>query len=451
MFTSPENACQYWPVLIVLHPVHHRHDAEARKITGGFQDMTASSLALIPAFEAGDELAIPKRIVLFNVKYSPNLGDGLLGECLERELARALPGCAVVSIDLAGRSAYPARHGGGRGSMLALLDRCPPALRRIAARIALDMMLAVRLRRGYRAGLEGAEAVVVGGGNLLSDADLNFPVKLAGALAEAARAGLPVAVHAVGVAPHWSRAGTRLFAGAFARARLVSASVRDEASQAAWRRHFAGRTIAMAQVVVDPGMLASLHYPRAAPTAEPGPIGFCVTDPRGVRYHADCAAAAPLESWYPAALRALVEAGFEVALFTNGSAEDRRYLMDRHAQWIRHAKGPVTLQQAFDTPADLATFVSGCAAVVGHRLHACIAAHAFGVPAIGLRWDGKLDSFFALAGRRAHVLDPATVPAGEIAARVHAAMAERVDPGPLIARARREIAQFAGVLQDACK
>ena len=45
------------------------------------------------------------KIALLNVKFSPNLGDGLLSECLERELAEALPGATVVSIDLAGRAA----------------------------------------------------------------------------------------------------------------------------------------------------------------------------------------------------------------------------------------------------------------------------------------------------------------------------------------------------------
>ena len=41
-----------------------------------------------------------------NVKYSPNLGDGLLAECLEAELRSARPGVETRSIDLAGRTAY---------------------------------------------------------------------------------------------------------------------------------------------------------------------------------------------------------------------------------------------------------------------------------------------------------------------------------------------------------
>jgi len=35
-----------------------------------------------------------RRIALLNVKYSPNLGDGLLSECLEAELARTFQSIA---------------------------------------------------------------------------------------------------------------------------------------------------------------------------------------------------------------------------------------------------------------------------------------------------------------------------------------------------------------------
>ena len=416
--------------------------------------MNAPSIGIraAPAHGAGrsgpDQRPPLERVVLFNVKYSPNLGDGLLSECLERELALSLPGCEVVSVDLAGRTAYPSAAGKTRAAALALLERCPAALRRIAARAMLEVLLATRLRRRYRKGLAGADAVVVGGGNLLTDSDLNFPMKIAGALAEAARLSLPVAVYAAGVSPQWSPTGTRLFAGALARSRLVWASVRDRRSQEGWSAHLGSRVRA-AELVVDPGVLASRHYPGGAKANGARPVGLCVTDPLAVRYHSGAACAASLDAWYPAALRSLVQHGFEVALFTNGSPEDRDYLHGRFHEWIRHARGPVTLARSFETPADLAGFVSGCDAVVGHRMHACIAAYSFGVPAVGLRWDVKLDSFFELAGRSAHMLDPATVDAGETGARTAAAIADRLDPAPLIARAQAEVAAFAALLQAA--
>lgn len=362
----------------------------------------------------------------------------------------SLPGCEVLSVDLAGRVDYPSSHGKGRGLALAVLDRCPPVIRRIVARTLLELLLTVRLRRHYRAGLAGADAVVVGGGNLLTDADLNFPMKISGALREAARKSIPVAIYAVGVSPDWSAAGTRLFTRALAKANLVRASVRDRRSQNGWSAHLASEGIPAAELVVDPGVLASLHYHVARRQGYGRKVGFCVTDPLAVRYHSERSSAASLEQWYPAALRSLVEQGFEVALFTNGSPEDREYLHTRFHAWIRHARGPVTLSRSFESPADLAAFVAGCNAIVGHRMHACIAAYSFGVPAVGLRWDAKLDSFFELAGRSAHMLDPATIKADELGLRTAATISDRLDPAPLIAQARAEIAHFSTFLRSAC-
>lgn len=415
--------------------------------------MNASSNAIRPAMtpdgSAQDEARLLSRIVLLNVKYSPNLGDGLLSECLERELARALPDCEVTSIDLAGRTGYPSGYGRTRGTALALLERLPGRLRRCAAWTMLRLVIAVRLRRHYSAGLEGAEAVIVGGGNLLTDADLNFPMKISDALAQAARRDLPVVIYAVGVSSRWSRWGSRIFAQALERSRLAWASVRDEGSQRAWQRHFAGYAVPPAQLTVDPGVLASSHYPQSLRRPGTRKIGVCITDPLAVRYHSDAACAANLEAWYPAALRSLVEHGFEVVLFTNGSPEDREYLHHRLHAWVRQAKGPVMLGRSFNTPGDLAALVSGCDAIVGHRMHACIAAYSFGIPAIGLRWDEKLDSFFRLAGRAEHMLDPSAIAAEEMGTRTAAAIADHFDPAPLAARARSEVEALAATLRTA--
>ncbi|MEE4451351.1 polysaccharide pyruvyl transferase family protein [Novosphingobium resinovorum] len=404
---------------------------------------------LVPA-DAPCPAPIPRRIALLNVKFSPNLGDGLLCECLEKELAHALPGCEVMSVDLAGRQAYPSGHGRGRGMVMALLERCPAVLRRLAAWAILRLLLAIRLHRHFRAGLAGAEIVVLGGGNLFTDADLNFPMKIAGALAQARRSRLPVAVYAIGVSKRWSPHGAKLFIRALRRSRLVWACVRDQGSSDSWRAHFQDHPVRPANIAVDPGVLASLHYPRA--TRGTGTrIGLCITDPLAVRYHSDGSSGGNLDAWYPEALRSLVQQGFEVALFTNGSPEDREYLYRHFHAWIRYAKGPVALAPSFATPADLAGFVSGCDAIIGHRMHACIAAYSFGVPAVGLRWDVKLDSFFQLSGRTTHMIDPAVEAPTHLGRRTAAAIADRPDPAPLIARARADVATLAAMLRRHAK
>lgn len=405
----------------------------------------------------------PRRIALLNVKYSPNLGDGLLSECLEAELARTFqsiaPGTEVFSIDLAGRQGYPAIAPSRRAAVIAVLEALPRAARRLATRAALGALVRLRLRRHVRARLAGCDAVVLGGGNLLTDADLNFPMKIAGALGQAAQLRLPVAVYGVGANRQWSEAGQRLFGRALRAAQLTHATVRDARSQAAWRDLLVPQGVRQAALSGDPGLLASCHFPRPPLPFDAPLAGLCVTAPMALRYHATgpeaqtaAGARAALDAWYAEAARALVAAGFRVALFTNGSPEDRDYLDAMGPAWILAAKGPVTMTNPFTNPAEMIAFIAGCQLIVAHRMHACIAAHSFAIPTIGLRWDVKLDSFFALAGRGAYIADTASLDGPALTALARRAVAEGVDRDALealIAGTRSDIARMAAALARA--
>jgi hypothetical protein len=178
-----------------------------------------------------------------------------------------------------------------------------------------------------------------------------------------------------------------------------------------------------------------------------------------LRYHATgpeagtaADARSTLDAWYGTAARALVEAGFRVALFTNGSPEDRDYLAAMGPAWILAAKGPVTMTNPFANPAEMIQFIAGCQLIVAHRMHACIAAHSFAIPTIGLRWDVKLDSFFALAGRGTFIADTASLEGPALSALARKAVAEGVDRAALealITSTRSDIARMAAALARA--
>ena len=408
------------------------------------------------------------KIALLNVKFSPNLGDGLLSECLERELARALPGATVISIDLAGRAQYRGHGPSRRGRVIALLEALPRWARRRAVRLALAALVRFRLRGHVRMRLIGIDAVVVGGGNLLSDTDLNFPMKLAGALDEVARAGLPVAVHAVGVNRRWSAAGHHLFVRALCAAPLITATVRDQRSQRAWHDLLEPHGLPPAGLAGDPGLLAYCHFEptrRNVPSdrdADTGSalVGLCITSPLAVRYHASGAPPAlDFAIWYQTAARALVAAGLRVVLFTNGSPEDRAFLGRHGAAWTAAANTgdplamhPVTIAPAFSTPTELVEFLARCDMVIAHRMHACIVAHSFAIPTIGLKWDVKLDSFFTLAGREAFIADCADLDPAELVGLAHRALGEGIDHDrldQLIAATRADIARLADAITAA--
>ncbi|MBY0421740.1 MAG: hypothetical protein K2Q06_05505, partial [Parvularculaceae bacterium] len=160
------------------------------------------------------------KIALLNVKYSPNLGDGVIAECLEKALGEAMPGADVESVDLAGRVDFAPRQSLLRRAAIATLDALPWPLSDAAARYAVAATLRRTLLPLYAERLAAADALVIGGGQLIADAHLNFPTKIKAALDAAPKA--LVALHAVGVDRGFSPEGSRLFASAFGRRTIAA-------------------------------------------------------------------------------------------------------------------------------------------------------------------------------------------------------------------------------------
>lgn len=392
------------------------------------------------------------RARLFNVKYSANLGDGLIAACLESAIEHVSASADVRSVDMAARKALgddiPAR-----GALLKTLDALPPAARQILIRAPLALAGAMKWRPHYARELDGANCIVIGGGNLLADIDLNFPTKIGLVMQEAERLGLPVALHAVGVSGEWTRAGLARMTRALARPALKSVSVRDLRSQQLWRALFGTPVGLDAHLAADPGLLAGVAMPYSSP-ARTGEtvVGVGITSPLSVRYHAMGEIAEGFDERYAALVEAMLQRGHRVVLFTNGAPEDRRYLETLRRPLAQLAPADrLSFEQPSD-PAGLCATIAGFDLLIAHRLHAIIAGYAYGVPVVGLRWDPKLDSFLAAVSLEGHLGDLAAMPTATLAAIADAAIAAPVPESARAAtvlRARAGVEQLVGVLHAA--
>lgn len=366
-------------------------------------------------------------IAVANVKFSPNLGDGLLAECLEAELRRG--GAQTLAIDIAGREGF----GGGlrnRQAILSLLELAPGPVRRAGVGAALGFVVRRRLRPKWRDRLAEADALVLGGGNLLADADLNFPIKIDGVLGEAAAAGLPIGIYGVGVSDNWSKRGQALFERAMTAGRLTHVAVRDPLSKEIWNRRLGRAGVRSAEVSPDPAVLAGRHFPKVGKLPGPTRVGLGVTNPLALRYHAadfkvrDDAFAA----WMTELAGAMAQAGWKVSLFTNGSPEDREYLDALAPRLCAAAPEAITVHPAFDRPSEMAAFISGCDLVLAHRMHACITAYAYEIPHIGFAWDRKLQSFFESVGRKDFVASAGEAEVEAVMDLARRALADGINP-----------------------
>jgi len=344
------------------------------------------------------------RIRLFNVKYSPNLGDGLLSECLEKALIALGANRDTWSIDLAARQAYGDGLA-GRRHIISALDRMPDWLRRQFIRVPLAIHGRRNWRPHYARRLEGANAAVIGGGNLISDIDLNFPTKLTLAINEVERLGLPFVVYASGVTDNWTPRGTAMMRKAFSSHLLRGVFVRDKDSKVLWDRQLGDASRFEAHVVRDPGLLASEFIPPSRMyKAAPPVAGVGIMSHIAIRYHSEKAPGPSyLESWYIRLVKGLVSKGFHVAIFTNGSPEDVAYLA-RLRPRLEAIGGPISFPVQ-ETPSELCAIISSLNVLVAYRMHAVIASYSYKIPSVGLAWDRKLQSFMTSVGREAYLCD----------------------------------------------
>ncbi len=354
----------------------------------------------------------PLRIALFGLPYSPNTGDGVISDCLARALAAQPERPQITMIDLAGRSAPNEVVVPGRSGLLRVLAHLPRPLRRALVRAGLTLLTG-RLRRRWRRQLAGMDIALFAGGQILSDADLNFPMKVAAAADCCREAGLPVAIVAAGASRNWSAQGRRLF-GRLLLADLRHAGLRDAESLRIWQE-FMGRDPAPI-LCHDPGLLAAEAYGlRIGPADPASPVALGIAAHSTLSLHADRPVAGVaaghagdgLAGFFVGICRDLVARGHRVRLFCNGADEDAALLKAVAADPLlapARDAGHVDLAAPPRTGEELATILAPCKAVVAHRLHACIVGYALRRPILGLSWDSKLDAFFASVGLGGQVL-----------------------------------------------
>ncbi len=370
------------------------------------------------------------RIRIFNVKYSPNLGDGLLSECLEQALIDCGADPDSWSVDLAGRTTYAAGSQ-TRGLQMQVLRALPKPVRSLAVRAPLAVQGRRRWAPHYARSLEGAECVVIGGGNLIADLDLNFPTKISLALAAAAWRNIPVFIYGCGVSSGWSRQGLSLLESAVAQGNIRKVWVRDERSRDLWNRLVGTGAGLEAALARDPGLLAAERYGIAAERTRGGaPVfGLNVTSPLAVRYHACHApSAGELDRWYMAFARALLQRGYRLAVFSNGSPEDREYTARLRTRFQSlGAYGRISFPTA-DTPEELTALIATCDAIAAFRMHAIIAAYSCGVPFLALAWDPKLESFIQSVNLPDRLCTPIVTPAPDAAQMLVRAARRGIQP-----------------------
>ncbi|NNC38840.1 MAG: glycosyltransferase [Hyphomonadaceae bacterium] len=334
---------------------------------------------------------------LLNVHYSANLGDGLLSDCLAYGLEQGADNIVSFPVDLAGRESITTLGGSRRGVALKTLAKLPQSLRRLAISPIQKYYLKKLWRPHYHKQFKNADCVVVGGGNLIVDHDLNFPVKINAALSVAKSYNLPIHIYGVGVGTKFSKKALSLFRSAFRDCDLKSVTVRDEASRLSWEKYFAPYCGISAEVVFDPGIIAKDCWatpirPNGVPDHIDCAIG--IMSPNELNYHNDGSKFIDLHKWYVELISSLQKKNMKIVIFSNGSPEDTKYIQSHLAPNLDQLDVFIPKTQS-----ELSALLAHTDLTIAFRLHAIIPTTSYGNRVIALEWDKKIRSFMTRIGK----------------------------------------------------
>ena len=336
-------------------------------------------------------------ILIFNVKYSKNVGDGIVAETTEYILKTLSPDAKITTMDIGGRTDYGTtglRTTSGLKKIMhkilfVLPERISDYIRIFLTQTALKKQIIPR----WHDVMSKCDRIIIGGGQLISDTDLYFPIRLHAVIKLAQQLKKPVYIHAVGVSnpDAWRYAGKKLLTGCFKNNHTIKyISVRDTLSQSYWKGAFNSSAV----VCPDTGNFACNAYDIKKRTTDNRHIGISVTGTDVLTSHTsfgDKPVFVSVRQYYDLGL-SLIDAGYTPCFFTNGATEDNIVL--NAVKELSKDNPKIKFFNPPHTASDLVQIIAGCDKIIAHRLHACIVATSLNIPAIGLVWDKKLTSYF---------------------------------------------------------
>lgn len=345
-----------------------------------------------------------KNIIIAAVPFSPNLGDGIIHEALEFSISSHKQNVILHTLDIAGRLDYGANYSNIKSSTSSLkyFVAIPKFIRIIIVLCYVQYLYYKRLKPVYHNKLSISSIMIIGGGQLFSDVDLNFPIKLYFLLKQARKTNTSIIIYGAGISSNISRIGEWLFAKLLNSNLIKNVYLRDDVSiQNYFKYRFINKRI---QEVWDPGILISRKYPKIFDKKKKY-IGIGVSSPMNLKYSGDSFVEINYDSVLLKIITHLISLNKNILLFTNGTIEDEEYKERLYTKISSDEKRNICLASRPNRPLDLVNIITETEYIISQRLHANIIAYSYKIPSIGIVWDKKLVGFFKKIKREGMLLD----------------------------------------------
>ncbi len=243
--------------------------------------------------------------------------------------------------------------------------------------------------------------LVIGGGNLLMDNFLNFPLLILRIVQQCERNAVPVKLFSVGAGKKYSWLARKIVARVLRSPVVTSVMCRDDHS-----RDLVRSTVGDGHAdKVYSSFDSALYLDRGNTSARSGgTIGLGVIAPSILKTlipeHPMSDKEYALRWWGGIVESLAAQVGPEnIELLSNGSDLDNAFAQELWEILNRNYPG-ITVCTAIKSPVDLMDKIGSYRALAAYRMHAAVTAMALQVPVVGFEWDPKVLQMFTYCGKR---------------------------------------------------
>lgn len=345
------------------------------------------------------------KIVISTLRYSDNLGDGVIGDCVEYLLKKYNPSINIYHLDMAGRlgflNDYSNKANESKGITKTYFYKLPYYAQKNVFKFLLwPFIYKKRLNTAISNAIKfKPDLLMFGGGQVLNDILLNFPLKFNYVCQCFIRENINIVVSGVGVSKNWSKEAKFLFNKNLNSKNILKLYVRDNDSKSNLIYYQTNKNIL---VTLDSAIWAKEAYNVTVKKNQRKIIGLGIANPYELGTHIESNQFNSLkfDSFWLDIIDGIDIDKYDINLFTNGSSEDYYYL--QYFSNLLFDKRPTLKFKVIDRPiipSQLVNQISEMDLVIAHRLHANIISYSLGIPSIALEWDKKVKSFMQVVQR----------------------------------------------------
>jgi len=328
-------------------------------------------------------------LLLIGERYSQNLGDALLCECLANICKKMYPDSVLHELDISGKQGYGYKN---EQTGIAKNKKIKSILKKILSLYFSNVLRTYDLSKEIkRIKLAKIKYAIFSGGSLFMD---YFALQIFILIKILSWNNIPVIFNCIGLSELKSNDKINLYLLRYAvnHKIVISVTIRDGIDY--FKENIFSRTDLIIEKTLDPAFELKDYY-TINNTIAIKKIGIGIMDIRSINKTGYITIN---EATYILVIKCIIKIlrklNLDFEFFTNGLVDDQKY-----AEYIcKILKEKEKMSERPLQPTDIVNNVVRYSRIISFRLHSLIVATSLGIPSIGFIWENKVKEFAYLIG-----------------------------------------------------